>query len=92
MEGVRGVQRDFLATGPSIDRSRAPRFALRAFVISNSRLVQTFTTAKTQMIIRMAPLIHYAGSVPERRTPAAPVLMSPVRIKNEPATFHLRVT
>ena len=39
----------------------------------------------------MTPLVHYPRTVPKRRTPAAPVLMSPNGVKYEPAAFHLRV-
>src|SRR5215469_15563866 len=39
----------------------------------------------------MTAFVHYAGTVPERSAPAAPVLMSPNGVKYEPAAFHLGV-
>ena len=43
------------------------------------------------MIVGMAVLIHHPRSMPERGTPAAPVFVRPVGIKNEPAALHFRV-
>ena len=55
------------------------------------RSVQSLAAAKTQMIVRVAVLIHDSGPMPKRRTPSAPILMCSVSIEDEPATFHLRV-
>ena len=43
------------------------------------------------MVIGVAVDVHDTGSVPERRTPAAPVLMRSVGVKDEPAALHLRI-
>ena len=43
------------------------------------------------MVILMAVGIHYPAPMPEWRSPAAPVLMSIVRIEDKPAAFHFRV-
>ncbi len=43
------------------------------------------------MIVGVAVLVHHAGSVPERRAPAAPVFMRPVSVEDEPAPLHLRI-
>jgi len=48
-------------------------------------------TAKTQMVVRMAVRIENSRSVPERRPPAAPILVRPIGIKDEPGPLHLRI-
>ena len=39
----------------------------------------------------MAVRVHHPAPVPERRPPAAPVLVGVIRIEDEPASLHFRV-
>ena len=39
----------------------------------------------------MTPFVHYTGTMPKRRPPPAPVVVSPNGVEYEPAAFHLRV-
>ena len=44
------------------------------------------------MIVFVAVRIHHTATMPKGGSPAAPVFMGIVSVKNEPAPFHLRIT
>lgn len=44
------------------------------------------------MIIVMALCVHDAAAMPVWSPPAAPILMSIIRVKNKPAPFHLGIS
>src|SRR5215472_9630455 len=54
--------------------------------------VHTLTATKTQVVIGMTVLVHYPSAVPKRGSPAAPIIVSPISVEDEPAAFHFRVT
>ncbi|MCG7851243.1 MAG: hypothetical protein MIO92_01840 [Methanosarcinaceae archaeon] len=57
----------------------------------NTRPVDALATTKAEMVVVVTLLVHDQASVPEGRTPPAPIFMGPVGIEYEPAPFHLRV-
>src|ERR1700730_1224983 len=58
---------------------------------ADDRLLERVAAAKAQVMVGVALLVHHACPVPEGRAPAAPVVVGPVGIKDEPAAFHLGV-
>jgi hypothetical protein len=52
---------------------------------------QRLAAAEPQVIVGVAPGIHDPAAVPVGRAPAAPVLMRPVAVEDEPAALHLGV-
>lgn len=43
------------------------------------------------MVVAVAFGIHEPAAVPERRSPPAPILMSPIVVEDEPTAFHLGI-
>ena len=46
--------------------------------------------AEAEVVVLVALRIHHPAPVPERRAPAAPVLVRTVAVEDEPAPFHFR--
>src|SRR5579872_4892705 len=55
------------------------------------RCIDGTAAAKAEGIVRMTARIQDPCAMPERRPPAAPVLVRPICVEDEPRPFHLRI-